>query len=433
MKKIVFFGFGAVASVMACCLHELCSKYHEKIEFLFIVRNQKKAKSYLFRASHILKSSKFLVIKDFDDVFRNHEKYRKKFENADVLVNASTPKFNEEILKLAIKFKISYCDLASDMTKKLKFEQQKFHEQLKKSGIFGLINIGISPGVTNFIVGEKLMDIKKSESYIKINSINLYLLEQIDSEQVIFSWSPEVALEELEEKPRYIKEKKLVKIEPFSHSKIYEFPHFKGKVIQYPIYQEEILSFHDSFPEVNSFSISSGGSEVELIKNLYQLNLLSKRNIECASANMSVEQIVRRVLPGMKSPQKIEELQKKGVIKYAQFAAMAEIILEVKENKRKTNLVTETTGLSFHRYDQLLGTPYSGATYVSYPTGVGAAILLYYTYKSWEKEKQKFMGIIKAEELPSKIGEVIVNDIKREMSSYMIDFISHTHSFLKEK
>ena len=89
--------------------------------------------------------------------------------------------------------------------------------------------------------------------------------------------------------------------------------------------------------------------------------------------------------------------------------------------------------MSFHRYEKLLGTPYSGATYVSYPTGVGAAILLYYTYKSWEKDKKKFMGIIKAEELPSKIGEVIVNDIKREMSSYMIDFISHTHSFLKEK
>ena len=35
----------------------------------------------------------------------------------------------------------------------------------------------------------------------------------------------------------------------------------------------------------------------------------------------------------------------------------------------------ETMGLSDLRYRELLGSPYAGATYISYPTVVGAAIL----------------------------------------------------------
>lgn len=61
----------------------------------------------------------------------------------------------------------------------------------------------------------------------------------------------------------------------------------------------------------------------------------------------------------------------------------------------KTVEVTETTGLSFHRYAKLLDTPYSGATYISYPTGVG-----------------------------------MVGEVKRELSSYLIDFVTHTHSLI---
>ncbi len=439
MKKIVFFGLGAVGSVMACCLYELCkSEGNKQLEFLFVVRNPNKAKQYFFRAPHLLKVSKLLKINDFKTFFQNPKKYAAQLNDADVFINASAPELNDMILKLAIEFKTPYCDLASDMynahtLKTLKFSQQSFHQQLQKTGIFGLINVGISPGVTNFLVGEKLAHLQRARNSLKIKAINLYLLEHMDSKQVLFSWSPTTALEELEEKPRYFKNKKLISVQPFSYSQNYEFPHFKGEVAQYPIYQEEILSFHDSFPEINSIHVSSGGSEMELIKNLFQLNLLSKKDVKCMAAGTSIEQIVRMVLPGMQSPKKIEEMQKNKTIKYAQFAAIAEIILETQDGKGKNILLTETTGLSFHKYPQLIETPYSGATYIAYPTGIGAAILLFYAYLSWTKNKQGFSGIIKAEELPAKISPEEIEEIKRKMSSYMIDFVSHTDSFLKIK
>jgi hypothetical protein len=46
-------------------------------------------------------------------------------------------------------------------------------------------------------------------------------------------------------------------------------------------------------------------------------------------------------------------------------------------NERQT--IIATVGLSFLRYRELLGTPYAGATYISYPTAVGAAILGWHT------------------------------------------------------
>lgn len=37
---------------------------------------------------------------------------------------------------------------------------------------------------------------------------------------------------------------------------------------QYPLYQEELLSLHRSFPEIKSIGVYTGGSEVELVKAL---------------------------------------------------------------------------------------------------------------------------------------------------------------------
>jgi hypothetical protein len=66
------------------------------------------------------------------------------------------------------------------------------------------------------------------------------------------------------------------------------------------------------------------------------------------------------------------------VIRRTNFCAAAEIrVSEWVRNERQT--IIATVGLSFLRYRELLGTPYAGATYISYPTAVGAAILGWHT------------------------------------------------------
>ncbi|EFU69748.1 conserved hypothetical protein [Aliarcobacter butzleri JV22] len=55
-----------------------------------------------------------------------------------------------------------------------------------------------------------------------------------------------------------------------------------------------------------------GGNEIELMKNLYQLNLLS--NKYCygyKDSEISINSIIKDVIPKMKSPQIIEDYIKK--------------------------------------------------------------------------------------------------------------------------
>jgi len=433
--KIVFFGLGTVAGVMATCLYELCERSNTPLKLFFIVRDPKKARSELHKAPKLLNLSKFLQVKNFQQIFKHPKDFPEIF-NADVLINSSLPEFNIPILRLAEKLNANYVDFASDMYNKhtlstLSFAQEAYHKKMVKKKNFGLINIGISPGVTNFLIGEKIFELQTLAPDIEFKSISIYLLEDISSRQIYFSWSPVVALTELEEYPRYFEKGILKKIEPFSISCPMEFPFCNSKIDVYPIFQEEVLSLRQSFPQLKNIKIYTGGGEVELIKNLYQLNLLSKRHIDCIKQDISIEKIIRLALPGMEKPKVIEKAVKDGLISRAQFAAVAEIIFETRTPiSRLITTVTEKIGMSFHRFRELIGTPYAGTTYIGYPTGVAAAVLFFYTFKAWENDRKIFSGILRSEELPALLGFSRTAQVKRELSFYKIDF-SSTEQTLK--
>ncbi|MBK6303672.1 MAG: hypothetical protein IPF43_07355 [Arcobacter sp.] len=64
--KIVFFGVGAVCSVMATLLDELSNKSKQKdINFVFVVRTIKQAQDHFFKNSNILNKSDFFGNKAF--------------------------------------------------------------------------------------------------------------------------------------------------------------------------------------------------------------------------------------------------------------------------------------------------------------------------------------------------------------------------------
>jgi saccharopine dehydrogenase (NAD+, L-lysine-forming) len=51
-----------------------------------------------------------------------------------------------------------------------------------------LINQGISPGITNFLIGEHIHYLRETgRKDLSIDSIDLFLLEDIDADGIIFS------------------------------------------------------------------------------------------------------------------------------------------------------------------------------------------------------------------------------------------------------
>ncbi len=427
--RVAFFGVGAVCSVIATLLCEQSSKNLKNcVEFLFVVRDTKRAKQHFYKNSELLENSKFLELNNFEDIFKNPKKYEKELKDFDIFINSSTPSYNLDIMKLALEFNANYADLASDIYKdsvinSMKFEQQNLEKEFKNKNLFALINLGISPGITNFLIGERIHSLKNLPYSVKISKLELNLLEEIQSKKLIFSWSPKVAIDELAFSPLYFKKNSLKQIEPFSKSKLYKFPYFRNIVEIYPVFQEELISLKNSFPDIENIKLNTGGNELELMKNLYQLNLFSNKYC-IENEKVSINTIIKNVIPKMKSPEIIEDYIKRKTIKYAEFSAIADIYLEVsyKDSKKKIKSV-ESIGLSFSRYTDLIKTPYSGSTYVSYPTGIGAGILIFYSLL----KKDDISGVILSENLPKIFGNNLNDIIKRELSSYKINI----YNFIK--
>ncbi|MGE4456476.1 MAG: saccharopine dehydrogenase C-terminal domain-containing protein [Arcobacteraceae bacterium] len=427
--KVVFFGVGAVSSVIARVLYELSQKSSKNIEFVFIVRDTKKARTHFFKNIDLLEYADFLEVGNFDDIFSNPQNYKSYLKKSTIFINSSIPSYNISIMNLALIYDANYADLASDIyndkvINSLQFEQQTLNEAFENKSLFALINLGISPGITNFLIGERIFAFSNLPYKTKVKKIEINLLEEIHSKQLIFSWSPNVAIEEISYNPLYFKKNKLKSVEPFSKSRTYKFPYFKNFVEVYPVFQEELISLKQSFEDVDDIRMYVGGSEIELMKNLYQLNLLS--NKYCygyQNSKISINTIIKDIIPKMKEPEIIEEYVKDKVIKYAEFSAIADISLEISyPDSPKKVKSTESIGVSFHKYTDLIKTPYSGSTYVSYPTGIGAGILIFYTLLN--KKQNKIKGVLVSEKLPAFLGAVTNDIIKRELTSYKINLIN---------
>jgi saccharopine dehydrogenase-like NADP-dependent oxidoreductase len=422
---VAFFGLGAVGSSMLICLAELAERDGVPLRFVVVVLEPEQARDALFHAERLFDQICFVKVPDFDTLFSRDDLQFPQLEGAELIVNAAHPRFNRSLLELGITLRAHVLDLASDMydaetERTLTFSQVALDQAYQEQGRAALINFGISPGVTNFLIGLRLHQLRASRRReLEIESVDLYLLEDIDADEIVFSWSPLVALEELAERPRLLRNGRLQVLEPFSAARDHTFPGEVAATRQYPLYQEELLSLHRSFPEIESIGVYTGGSEVELVKALYKLNLLSKRTLPQQS-DLTVEAMVRAILPGMNKPRRIEEYLRNGVIRRAHFAAAAEIRY-TEQVRRDRQTTIETVGISYLRYHGLLDSPYAGATYISYPTAVGAAILAWHALAFVREESGDLRGVITGEDLARLLPRARVEAIRRDLVAWDID------------
>ncbi len=381
--KIVFFGLGAVGSNLLIALAELAERDEVPIHFVVFTIDPAGAREALYHAERFFDRIEFVGQSDFAPLFAGADPAQEtRLAGALLLVNAALPAFNGPIIETGLRVGAHTLDLASDMynaetEQTLVFPQYRYDQALRDRGLTALINQGISPGVTDFLIGRCLYGLLAGNRHeLEIERVDLYLLEDIEADAVVFSWSPVVALEELAQRPRLIADGRMRVLEPFSAARYRAFPNEPRPTRQYPLYQEELLSLHRAFPNIPDLAVFTGGSEVELVKALYQLNLLSRQTLP-DRPDLTVDAVVRAILPGMQRPRRIEDMLRSGVIRRAHFCAAAEIrYAETVRNDRQT--VIETLGLSYLRYRGLLGSPYAGATYIAYPTGVGAAIIAWH-------------------------------------------------------
>jgi saccharopine dehydrogenase-like NADP-dependent oxidoreductase len=191
-------------------------------------------------------------------------------KGADVVVNSTSPTLNIKIMRGCLKVGADYLDLASNDYANA--EQLSLNSEFVNEGLKAIINLGVSPGLTN------LMAKWCSEVLDEVEVIKVRLVEDQIPYWRVWSWSPHLTIEHFS-CPPIVYENGRFKIEkPLSGMEEYEFPNPIGRKRTYLIYGDELATL-PKYIKLKRIDLKSGGSEIEFVKGLYDLGLFSNDEI----------------------------------------------------------------------------------------------------------------------------------------------------------
>jgi len=319
-----------------------------------------------------------------------------KNEKVDLVVNAATPVFNEKILGACVKAKLNYMDLAArwdpNPDKKAKspykIEQFDFDMKFREKGIMGLIEAGVSPGITNLLAREC------SEQLDETDTIKIRLLDYAGTDELTFSWSKEALLDEITSKPLIYKNGKFKIVEPFSGEEEFDYPAPFGKRKASLICQDEIGTI-PFFIKVKNIDIKDYDNQVDVHKFLYKLGLISKKKIKIGNAELSPFDFMCKVLPEVTSDFSNTKYDN------AQFGLVVEAHGKKKGKNKKLRY---TIMFPKQKYVNKLKI---NANFISYPTALSAKAFIL----SVPKIKQK--GIFPPETLSKEVRDIVLNDLRK--------------------
>jgi len=385
--KIFIVGAGGVASALCKCL----TKERTISKVTCGSFDVDKAKEYIDT-----KPKKINLLNKRLDA-SNISQVAKEINGYDLVINASLPNHNESIMKAALASKANYQDLCSYMLDYKTIEQLKYHDRFRQAGLVGLINTGVSPGITNILAAEG------KDKFEEVNEIKIFSIEEQKSRQLIFAWSPEVTLLELTVPPLAYKKGKFVLVKPFSDSEKYKFPDPIGEKYTVNIEGDEVgtLPF---YMKVKNISYRACGTDIDFGEALSRLGFLSKKPVKIYREKIKPVDLFIKLAPPVPTPKEMIKLVKEGVIEDAIFMSVVEILgLQKKKKMILKNIVI---------YPDLteIMKRMPGATYISYPTAVAAASFV----KTIPQIKMR--GVFPPEALSSKIRR----DILIELEGYGI-------------
>jgi len=161
----------------------------------------------------------------------NIDELLKVTKEADVVINATIPKYNLKIMDAALKSQAHYVDFAADTPVKISvLKELKLSPKWKDAGLTAVINQG-GPFVMNVLVRHA------ADRLDKVDSIRLRFGWKIIPERKDVvpvwepRWSPEVALEEWAPEPIIYQDGKFKEVPRFSGIEEYTFPDPVGPIV----------------------------------------------------------------------------------------------------------------------------------------------------------------------------------------------------------
>jgi saccharopine dehydrogenase (NAD+, L-lysine-forming) len=380
--KILLIGAGAAASVMS----QYWSKDDEISGVVCASNNMLSAREFISESDKIK-----LVELDASNVDEIVDKAR----GANLIVNASLPRFNENILEAALCAGAHYQDLASELADLKTAEQLKFDDKFKQAGLTALINTGVAPGITNLLAREA------ADKLDEVGEIHFRCVEEQKASEFIFSWSAETTFDDLTAPPLVYRNGEFAFTKPFEDCEEYEFPEPIGKRLAFSVYGDEVATV-PLFIKTNSVDFKLSGADIEFSRALSRLGLFSKEPVVFNGKEIIPLEFFKKIAPkAVPSPRKIKQMIDEGIIENAIFALLVEVV-----GKEQGQNVRIKMSAKFPDLREITKKS-PGATYISYPTGTAA-----YSF-SKIIPKMKTAGVFPPEALDGDMRKEVLLNLER--------------------
>lgn len=236
---------------------------------------------------------------------------KKVARGSDVMVNASLPRFNRNVMEAALGNGAHYTDLA------IGGRPFELSDRWEDAGLTALICMGECPGIDNILAryGADRLD--------EVDKIRLRDCDFVESTEPVSLWSPEVAIDELAIEATVFEDGEYRKVPPFSGEEVYDFPWLGPRTVYWVAHEEVYTLPRFIGKDVNYVDYKLGDSEeMAFYKYLYQLGMLGLEPVEIKGVKIRPIDLVSQFLPSTKNvPRQIET----GVITDAHSGCVAEV------------------------------------------------------------------------------------------------------------
>lgn len=333
----------------------------------------------------------------------NPEELASKLKGFDLAVNA-LPTFarvgrrevplNPLVMRAALKAGTGYVDLACYGGRRRRAEQLALSREFAGAGLSAVINFGASPGLSNVLVREACEDLDSVET------VRVVSVEDQRGSTFVIPWSREEMLMSAAPALAY-RNGRFVWLEPFGESAVFELPEPIGTLRCYTLLNDETYTV-PFFVKLRSFYYYAGGSDIETLRALYRLGILSGERVRIGKALVSPRELLYHILPSSPAPEEVLRMVQEGELEDAYFAievvAEGEVSGEPAESRRLVLFPSQ------RRVNELL----PGATYITYPTALCAVALVR------ALRGRRLRGVLPGEALPRYIRRLLLEYLEED-------------------
>jgi saccharopine dehydrogenase-like NADP-dependent oxidoreductase len=219
--------------------------------------------------------------------------------DADVVLNATDPRFNPPIFTAAFESRCTYLDMAMTLSGPgvmLGDEQFAQHARWLDAGLLALVGIGVEPGLSDVFARYAADHLFAEIDEVAVRDGANLAVEGYDFAPTFSIWT---TIEECLNPPLiWERERGFYTTEPFSEPEVFEFPEGIGAIECVNVEHEEVVLVPREI-ECNrvTFKYGLGEEFIAVLKTLHMLGLDSKEPVSVRGVEVAPRDVLAAALP----------------------------------------------------------------------------------------------------------------------------------------